>query len=235
VARATFIGHQECLIVLYAIIVYYSSIITALGIYLLLHVNLPVISKPGNVRTRSENCVGKRNYRFFVLFVWSAIFNCMVVCSLTIYHLITISQQMGNGVIGALSTAPISGILFIYCLIVVLSVLVLGGFHAYLVAIGQTTNEDIKKLFKTASHSPYYRGICGNILLSLCGPRYPSVINFQEEVVDMVFDEVVVYHDTEEEDKFKKEEQTPLNKKEEIALESDITEDLETDDSTNLI
>jgi len=144
------------------------------------------------------NCIGKRNYRFFVIFVWLVIFNCLLVCSMTLFQLIVAGQQSGNGILGALSAAPVSGVLFLYCFIVILSVFVLGGFHAYLITVGQTTNEDIKKVFKDAGQNPYYHGVLESFLTSLCGPRYPSVIDLQEEVTDIVFDSVVEYHDTED-------------------------------------
>jgi len=174
------------------------------------------------------NCIGKRNYRFFVIFVWLVIFNCLLVCSMSLFQLIRAGQQSENGILGAISAAPVSGILFLYCFIVILSVLVLGGFHAYLITVGQTTNEDVKKAFKNASESPYYHGVLDNILTSLCGPRYPSVIDFQEEVTDIVFDSVVEYHDTEDGVEKPKEKDPEIPRAVSDLENDDITEDTST-------
>jgi len=151
------------------------------------------------------NCVGKRNYRYFFIFVWSVVFNCIMVLSMTSLHIYLLSQN-GNGILGAVSTAPLSGALFIYCLIVIFSVLVLGGYHVYLIIHGKTTNEDVKKLYKESSQNPYYRGMGYNILNSLCGPRHPSCINPQEEVINIDFDKATEYFDEEGNDENAKEE-----------------------------
>jgi len=58
------------------------------------------------------------------------------------------------------------------------SVLGLSGFHIYLLALGQTTNEDIKGTFSQKLHpqvkNPYNSGNCfKNILNAICVPEYP--------------------------------------------------------------
>jgi len=165
---------------------------------------------------------------FFVIFVWLVIFNCLLVCSMSLFRLIRTGQESGNGILGAISSAPVSGILFLYCLIVILSVFVLGGFHAYLITVGQTTNEDVKKVFKIASESPYYHGALENILTSLCGPRYPSLIDLQEEVTDIVFDSVVEYHDTEDGAEKPNEKDPEIPRAVSVLENDDITEDTRT-------
>jgi len=153
---------------------------------------------------------------------------------MTTFQLVTLGQQSGNGILGAISSAPVSGILFIYCLIVIFSVLVLGGFHAYLITIGQTTHEDIKKVFKIATESPYYLGVLDNVLTSLCGPRYPSVINLQEEVTDLVFDRVVEYHDTEDGGEKQNEKDSEIPSAVYVIENDDLNEDNRTQLLANL-
>jgi len=58
------------------------------------------------------------------------------------------------------------------------SVLGLSGFHTYLLALGQTTNEDIKGTFNRKLHpqvkNPYSSGNCiTNILSTICSPEKP--------------------------------------------------------------
>ncbi|CAK5062198.1 unnamed protein product [Meloidogyne enterolobii] len=64
------------------------------------------------------------------------------------------------------------------------SVLGLSGFHIYLLALGQTTNEDIKGTFSQKLHpqvkNPYNSGNCfKNILNAICVPEYPSLLNLR--------------------------------------------------------
>jgi hypothetical protein len=59
------------------------------------------------------------------------------------------------------------------------TVIGLAGFHTYLIAMEQTTNEDIKGLFgRGNTKNPYSRGnFCLNCCFILCGPHHPSLLN----------------------------------------------------------
>jgi len=123
-----------------------------------------------------------------------------MVAGISAFHIYYVSQQKG-GVFGALSSIPASFIVGIYCVLIILSVMILGVFHMYLVTVGQSTHEDIKKHFSDVSDNPYHKGYCGNFFSTLCGPRLPALIDFNEEIKpeEIRFESVVSYKDNEEE------------------------------------
>ncbi|KAJ8797461.1 hypothetical protein J1605_001768 [Eschrichtius robustus] len=101
------------------------------------------------------NCVGKRNYRYFYLFILSL-------------SLLTIYVFAFNIVYVALKV--------LICFFTLWSVVGLTGFHTFLVALNQTTNEDIKGSWtgKNRVQNPYSHGnIVKNCCEVLCGPLPP--------------------------------------------------------------
>ncbi|MEJ1275903.1 zinc finger DHHC domain containing 9 [Cricetulus griseus] len=105
------------------------------------------------------NCVGKRNYRYFYLFILSL-------------SLLTIYVFAFNIVYVALKV--------LICFFTLWSVVGLTGFHTFLVALNQTTNEDIKGSWtgKNRVQNPYSHGnIVKNCCEVLCGPLPPSVLD----------------------------------------------------------
>lgn len=131
------------------------------------------------------NCVGKRNYRYFYLFLVSLAFLCVFIFSCVVAHLVIYMQQLDDGgtFIEAVKRNPASVVEGIVCFIAVWSILGLAGFHTYLTTSNQTTNEDIKGSFNARRRSqnntnPYgYGNFCFNCLAVLCGPVTPSLID----------------------------------------------------------
>ncbi|NXS14155.1 ZDHC9 Palmitoyltransferase, partial [Neodrepanis coruscans] len=137
------------------------------------------------------NCVGKRNYRYFYLFILSLslltiyifTFNIVYVAlkSLKIGFLNTLKETPGTYP----STLPRSLTVFtvlevLICFFTLWSVVGLTGFHTFLVALNQTTNEDIKGSWtgKNRVQNPYSHGnIVKNCCEVLCGPLPPSVLD----------------------------------------------------------
>ncbi|CAG0882091.1 unnamed protein product [Cyprideis torosa] len=134
------------------------------------------------------NCVGKRNYRFFYMFISSLAFYCVFVFVCTVTHIALLVYDKEQKFIDAVKESPTSILVAAICFLSVWSILGLTGFHTYLVLGNQTTNEDIKGSFvsRRASngqpHNPYRspHGPCGNCCAVLCGPFYPSVLNATE-------------------------------------------------------
>uniref|UniRef100_A0A3Q2GNX9 Palmitoyltransferase n=1 Tax=Cyprinodon variegatus TaxID=28743 RepID=A0A3Q2GNX9_CYPVA len=99
------------------------------------------------------NCVGRRNYRFFYMFILSLSF-------LTIFIFAFV----------------------VVCFFSVWSIVGLSGFHTYLISSNQTTNEDIKGSWSSKrgkdNYNPYsYGNIFTNCCAALCGPLPPSLID----------------------------------------------------------
>ncbi|XP_022781254.1 probable palmitoyltransferase ZDHHC14 [Stylophora pistillata] len=128
------------------------------------------------------NCVGKRNYKFFFMFLVSLSIYCCYLFAFVVTHLVMLSQGEDNSFISAMKQSPASILEAIICFFSIWSIVGLTGFHSYLVGSNQTTNEDIKGSFSSRSGqgnvNPYSRGsVLKNCAEVLCGPLQPSLIN----------------------------------------------------------
>ncbi|XP_054261086.1 palmitoyltransferase ZDHHC9-like [Macrosteles quadrilineatus] len=127
------------------------------------------------------NCVGKRNYRYFYMFIVSLAFLCVFILGCSLTHLILLTKE-DRLFFEAVKESPSSVIVVVVCFFSVWSVLGLAGFHTYLTTSNQTTNEDIKGAFTSkrgqASFNPYsYGNVCSNCCHVLCAPSPPSLID----------------------------------------------------------
>ncbi|XP_019873631.2 palmitoyltransferase app [Aethina tumida] len=127
------------------------------------------------------NCVGRRNYRFFYMFIVSLAFLAVFIFACAIAHLILITKE-DRQFLDAIKESPPSIIVALICFFSVWSILGLAGFHTYLTTSNQTTNEDIKGSFTSKrgqeSFNPYSQGnVCFNCFHILCGPLTPSLID----------------------------------------------------------
>ncbi|XP_068087965.1 palmitoyltransferase ZDHHC14 isoform X2 [Hyperolius riggenbachi] len=126
------------------------------------------------------NCVGKRNYRFFYMFILSLSFLTVFIFAFVITHVILRSQQ--TGFLNALKDSPASVLEAVVCFFSVWSIVGLSGFHTYLISSNQTTNEDIKGSWSSKrgkeNYNPYsYGNVFTNCCVALCGPVNPSLID----------------------------------------------------------
>ncbi|XP_063040599.1 palmitoyltransferase ZDHHC14-like isoform X2 [Engraulis encrasicolus] len=126
------------------------------------------------------NCVGRRNYRFFYMFILSLSFLTIFIFSFVITHVILQSEH--KGFLGALKDSPASVLEVVVCFFSVWSIVGLSGFHTYLIGSNQTTNEDIKGSWSSKrgkdNYNPYSHGnIFSNCCAALCGPLPPSLID----------------------------------------------------------
>lgn len=133
------------------------------------------------------NCVGRRNYKYFYLFLVSLSVYCILVFSCVITHLILRSQK--SDFLTAMKKTPASILEAIVCFFSIWSIIGLAGFHTYLTASNQTTNEDIKGSFSSKRgqehFNPFSAGsLCGNCCIVLCGPLPPSLIDRRGFVVE---------------------------------------------------
>ncbi|KAJ8978430.1 hypothetical protein NQ317_019669 [Molorchus minor] len=87
------------------------------------------------------NCVGRRNYRFFYMFIVSLAFLAVFIFACAVAHLILITKD-NRQFLDAVKESPPSVIVAIICFFSVWSILGLAGFHTYLTTSNQTTNED---------------------------------------------------------------------------------------------
>jgi hypothetical protein len=122
------------------------------------------------------NAVGRRNYRFFFLFVLCAIILTDLMAGITISIMIDESKKHEN-FWHAVEKQIATFILLVYSLFMFLALVGLFGFHIMAVAKNQTTNEIIKKVYLNKIN-PYDQGICKNCFTFCCEPIPPSrVVN----------------------------------------------------------
>ncbi|XP_055325322.1 palmitoyltransferase ZDHHC14 [Sitodiplosis mosellana] len=134
------------------------------------------------------NCVGKRNYRFFYMFIVSLAFLAVFIFSCSVTHLVLLGKEGDDEFIEIVKKAPFSVIVTLICFFSIWSVIGLAGFHTYLTTSDQTTNEDIKGSFSKGAQqikNPYSHGnLCTNCCFILCGPMAPSLIDRRGEVTE---------------------------------------------------
>ncbi|XP_039186950.1 palmitoyltransferase ZDHHC9 [Crotalus tigris] len=124
------------------------------------------------------NCVGKRNYRYFYLFILSLSLLTIYIFSFNIVYVALKSLKIGF--LSTLKETPGTALEVLICFFTLWSVVGLTGFHTFLVALNQTTNEDIKGSWtgKNRVQNPYSHGnIVKNCCEVLCGPLPPSVLD----------------------------------------------------------
>ncbi|TKR96790.1 hypothetical protein L596_010761 [Steinernema carpocapsae] len=127
------------------------------------------------------NCIGARNYRYFYFFITSLSCLILYVFACTVLQLVLMVQEK-KGFIEAVKFSPLTLPVLLICFFSVWSICGLSGFHTYLLATSQTTNEDIKGTFNTKRRptvsNPYKKG---NVFLNcyhvLCLPELPSLID----------------------------------------------------------
>ncbi|KGL99151.1 Palmitoyltransferase ZDHHC9, partial [Charadrius vociferus] len=124
------------------------------------------------------NCVGKRNYRYFYLFILSLSLLTIYIFTFNIVYVALTGLGLFPGCFQSLTVLTVLEVLI--CFFTLWSVVGLTGFHTFLVALNQTTNEDIKGSWtgKNRVQNPYSHGnIVKNCCEVLCGPLPPSVLD----------------------------------------------------------
>ena len=134
------------------------------------------------------NCIGRRNYRFFVGFVTSVTLLTALVLGVSLS--ILISKTVNAGSISFLLTAardyPAPTFLAAFTFLMLWSLGSLCTYHVYLISISQTTNEVVRGTFRDRVNE-YNHGCSRNFQEILCGsvptsrlPRFDEVINVSE-------------------------------------------------------
>eukprot|EP00271_Cylindrocystis_brebissonii_P022352 TRINITY_DN857_c0_g2_i1.p1 TRINITY_DN857_c0_g2~~TRINITY_DN857_c0_g2_i1.p1 ORF type:complete len:442 (+),score=58.93 TRINITY_DN857_c0_g2_i1:459-1784(+) len=133
-------------------------------------------------------CIGKRNYRFFYMFVVSATLLCVYVFGFSaIYIKVLMDDTYGGGehrrrtVWQAMGKAPVAVVLMGFTFIAVWFVGGLATFHTFLMATNQTTYENFRYRYDKKVN-PYNRGVFRNIGETLCSKVPPSRNNFRAHV-----------------------------------------------------
>ncbi|XP_001604831.2 palmitoyltransferase ZDHHC5 [Nasonia vitripennis] len=116
-----------------------------------------------------NNCIGRRNYRFFFFFLLSLSMHMLSIFGLCLYFVLEHKQKLGEvQTIIAMVLMGVVTLLFI-------PIFGLTVFHIVLVSRGRTTNEQVTGKFN-GGYNPFSRGCLHNCCYTQFGPQYPSLI-----------------------------------------------------------
>ncbi|KAG8089923.1 hypothetical protein GUJ93_ZPchr0011g27279 [Zizania palustris] len=126
-------------------------------------------------------CIGKRNYRFFFMFVSSTTFLCLYVFGFSWVNLLLISRKYGYGLGHAVLESPVSGFLIVYTFVTAWFVGGLTAFHSYLACTNQTTYENFRYRYERKTN-PHNRGVAANLAEIFLSPIPASRNDFRARV-----------------------------------------------------
>ncbi|XP_048478341.1 palmitoyltransferase ZDHHC8 isoform X2 [Plutella xylostella] len=116
-----------------------------------------------------NNCIGRRNYRFFFFFLISLSIHMLSIFGLSLYFI------MNNNKTLTMVEPIVSMVIMSIIALLAIPIFGLTGFHMVLVSRGRTTNEQVTGKF-TGGFNPFSRGCWHNCCYTQFGPQYPSLV-----------------------------------------------------------
>lgn len=117
-----------------------------------------------------NNCVGRRNYRFFFCFLMWLSLHILLTLSLCIYRCASVRPLW--------SDIP-SLVVAIICFLTVFPIIGLLSFHIALIKMGLTTNEQVTHKF-SGSDNPYSHGCAKNFINLFCKAKPLRYLGYKE-------------------------------------------------------
>jgi len=136
------------------------------------------------------NCIGRRNYLVFVKFLTSVVLlDIVLTVSTGMFILSDISKTPKNShMVGETESLHfiLNALLCLYGLVMLISLLSLYFYHINLIAINQTTNENMKAVYATSPNT-FDEGCCLNYYNLFCHEhRPPSKLPAMHEFVNVI-------------------------------------------------
>eukprot|EP01104_Vermistella_antarctica_P018542 TRINITY_DN6908_c0_g1_i1.p1 TRINITY_DN6908_c0_g1~~TRINITY_DN6908_c0_g1_i1.p1 ORF type:complete len:299 (+),score=35.15 TRINITY_DN6908_c0_g1_i1:346-1242(+) len=108
------------------------------------------------------NCIGRRNYHFFLFFVYSVTFALLFTLAVCVGHvlyffLVQTDESGGAAFVDSLPHVGVTYALAIYAILVMIGISGLSGFHSMLLWRNETTNENLKYLYNSSSPNPHVK------------------------------------------------------------------------------
>lgn len=123
------------------------------------------------------NCIGARNYGFFLGFLVSSTIQSCLILSVCIAQLVDVAESKGlAGLRKEYSQVVPTWTVLVYTVLGMWFILGLCGCHIYLSAINQTTNELLKKTWTGSHPNPYKRPFYPLICLRPPSRLLPSLL-----------------------------------------------------------
>ena len=129
------------------------------------------------------NCAGKRNYKYFYIFlIWLNILTVfvgvfsIVHIAIYIHDRVTIPNTSDNIGTVSLNSCLISMFIIIYCGLSMVFTTHLLFYHTGLIIRNLTTKEELKKFYNNVFGNPYKRSCCLNCKMVLCPIKHKKSI-----------------------------------------------------------
>uniref|UniRef100_T1J2M1 Palmitoyltransferase n=1 Tax=Strigamia maritima TaxID=126957 RepID=T1J2M1_STRMM len=123
-----------------------------------------------------NNCIGRRNYRYFFFFLVSLSVHMISILVLCILFILKNTDNLKA--LDPIITMIVMGVI----VALLIPILGLTVFHMVLVSRGRTTNEQVVTMKFRGGYNPFSRGCCNNIAYTLCGPQYPRYIGRRAKI-----------------------------------------------------
>lgn len=128
-----------------------------------------------------NNCVGRRNYRYFFSFVGSACLLGFFLLGASIGHIKAYANENRISTKTSIDQNRVPFAMFLYGLLAFAYPAALWGYHCFLISHGQTTREYLNsnKFLKKDRHRPFnQKAWWRNLVVVLARPRSPSYLDF---------------------------------------------------------
>lgn len=130
------------------------------------------------------NCIGRRNYRYFVTFVLLVTLLTAMVLAVSVAVVVqhVLDLPSGESFPQVLRDDPAASALCLFAFLMLWSLTSLCAYHLYLISIGQTTNEVVRRVYQDR-YNENNLGCRRNCFNVFCGASPESRLpDFDEEV-----------------------------------------------------